>query len=462
MNQPTSGGKTSARSGDDRNLPDWIQWLWNKEYSSIPGTAPPDGLTTLLESCPEEILGRVLDRLLAGAEEALETFRLSPRARDQWLQAVVRAQRRRRDCPGLEPGVDGGHRMPGVLGRMLNTIQQRETMQYLVDESARLLEADSEWRRHFATGLRDGYERDPAAAEHLLRMLANRLDDVQQAALWGDLVATALAVDGDRTFSVTELDKVLSWLKTGLQPLAIKQAILRAAEGESSSDELIKFLVNSRYAGHTSDSADRFTLFLSAYLLLAESDPSLSGPVAEIYGAAVGQSETDVSNPAVAALIETARGRVEERESQLQEDLAQQEKDFKALLEEKDQERERLSTQIRTLRAELVSKREDSQLEIRQDMLLRIGDIIQRTYQPETDMVQVAELLTLVLRDGKAEPLGVVGELLPFNSKYHHYRDPIATGSLVHLVAPGVVARGGSFGEKVILKANVEVEREDR
>ena len=461
VKQSVSGGRTNFRSGDERNLTDWIQWLWSEEYSSLPGTVPPEGLATLLESCPEEILGRVFDRLLAGAEEVLETPGLSPRARDQWLEAIIKAQRRRRNCLQLARNEGAGRRMPGVLSQLLSTIQHRTTIQYLVDETVSLVKADAGWRREFATGLRDRYGGDPASVEHLLGMLANRLDEVQQAALWGDFLAAALAVDGGRTFSVAELDNVLAWLKTGMQPLAIRQAILRAAEGETSSAELNSFLVNSRYSGRTSNPSVTFALFLTACLLLDESANGLSDQVAEIYGNAVGQIESEISNPVMAALIRMARDRVEEREGQLQEDLAAQKMEFEALLGKKEQEQERLSAQVRTLRAELVSKREDSHLEIRQAMLLRIGDIIQRTYQPEADTAQVAELLTLALRDGRAEPLGVSGQTVPFNPRYHHHRDQIATGNLVHLVAPGVVVRGGSFGEKVILKASVEPEREE-
>lgn len=92
-------------------------------------------------------------------------------------------------------------------------------------------------------------------------------------------------------------------------------------------------------------------------------------------------------------------------------------------------------------------------------MLLRIGDILQRAYlsddAPEVKLSQVRELLLMALKDGGTEPLGKVGEIVSYDTRIHHSWETVASGSMVRVNAPGVVARGGSFGELVILKANV-------
>lgn len=128
-------------------------------------------------------------------------------------------------------------------------------------------------------------------------------------------------------------------------------------------------------------------------------------------------------------------------------------------LKRRDDEEERLTRQIRTLRAELTKERQESHLEIRKDMLLRIGDILQRAYlssdAPEVTLSQVRELLPMALKDGGTELLGNVGEIVSFDPRLHHSWEAVASGSMVRVTAPGVVARGGSYGELVILKANV-------
>ena len=140
-------------------------------------------------------------------------------------------------------------------------------------------------------------------------------------------------------------------------------------------------------------------------------------------------------------------------------DLEQQRESHSKDLKRRDDEEERLSRQIRTLRAELTKEKQESHVEIRKDILLRIGDIMQRAYlsddAPEVKLSQVKELLPMALKDGGTEPLGKVGEIVSYDPRIHHSWETVASGNMVRVTAPGVVARGGSFGESVILKANV-------
>ena len=140
-------------------------------------------------------------------------------------------------------------------------------------------------------------------------------------------------------------------------------------------------------------------------------------------------------------------------------DLEQQRKEHAADFQQWQGEKERLNYQVKSLWASIDSKMEQSRLAARKDMLLRIGDILQRAYHPandpETNLAQVIAHLPLALRDGGAELLGEVGEVVAFNPSRHHPSQEIASGSLVRLTAPGVIILGGEAGDLVILKANV-------
>lgn len=133
-------------------------------------------------------------------------------------------------------------------------------------------------------------------------------------------------------------------------------------------------------------------------------------------------------------------------------------------LERWQREEERLYNRINTLIADKAALREESRLEIRKEMLLRVGDIIQRGYQtgktPEARLDELMEILPYALRDGGAQPLGTVGEIVQYDPRLHHSPEKIAIGGPVRLTAPGVVVIGGSFGDKIILKANVTKESE--
>ena len=140
-------------------------------------------------------------------------------------------------------------------------------------------------------------------------------------------------------------------------------------------------------------------------------------------------------------------------------DLKQQREAYAADLERKEREAERLRNQLQTLRAEMVAGRQKSNLEVRSGMLLRIGDIIQGTYHleksSEARLADVMQRLPMVLNDGDAELFGKVGDAVPYDPKFHHSPETVAAGSPVRLVAPGVIASGGSAGAPVLLKAKV-------
>ena len=150
---------------------------------------------------------------------------------------------------------------------------------------------------------------------------------------------------------------------------------------------------------------------------------------------------------------------MEKQRESYAKDLDQQRERHSKDLKRRDDEEERLTRQIRALRAELTKEKQESHLELRKDMLLRIGDILQRTYlsedTPEITLRHVRELLPMALRDGGTELLGRVGEIVCFDTRIHHSWEPVVHGGMVQVIAPGVIARGGSFGELVILKANV-------
>ena len=139
-----------------------------------------------------------------------------------------------------------------------------------------------------------------------------------------------------------------------------------------------------------------------------------------------------------------------ERQRQVQECLrAAQEAELKELrtahaaeLERERQEQERLRQQARDLDAELRAKRQESRLEIRKDMLLAIGEVLQIVARHNGSIDELSKNveagLTLALRAGGAELL-----------------DDAPRGTVV---APGVIVRGGDHGDLVLLPAKVKHE----
>ena len=130
-----------------------------------------------------------------------------------------------------------------------------------------------------------------------------------------------------------------------------------------------------------------------------------------------------------------------------------------AALEGEWRTQERLRKQIQTLDAQMASGREESRLEVRQGMLLAVGDALQRAYvqgkKAEDRLGVVITTLPKALQEGGAETLGKVGEIVKYNPKFHHSPEAVSSGIKVRLTAPGVVV-----GDRVILKASVSTEGE--
>ena len=130
-----------------------------------------------------------------------------------------------------------------------------------------------------------------------------------------------------------------------------------------------------------------------------------------------------------------------------------------AELERERREQDRLQERIRAFSAQMASGREESRLEVRQGMLLAVGDALQRAYlqgkSAEDRLGNVIITLPNVLREGGAEALGIVGATVKYDPKLHYSAETIPGGKKVRLAAPGVVV-----GERVILKASVLTETE--
>ncbi len=116
--------------------------------------------------------------------------------------------------------------------------------------------------------------------------------------------------------------------------------------------------------------------------------------------------------------------------------------DHAAELERERRKQERLRQQVRERNADLDAKREESRLEIRKDMLLAVGEVLQTVARHQGGVDELAGNvdagLRLALRAGGA--------------------DLLDTSSKGKVVAPGVIVRGGKHGDLVLLPAQVKHE----
>ncbi len=135
-----------------------------------------------------------------------------------------------------------------------------------------------------------------------------------------------------------------------------------------------------------------------------------------------------------------------EYDNRLEQQLARERKNHadkqEAQRAEYEAELERWRQQVRERNAELESNREESRLEIRQDMLQAIGETLQTVAGRQGSVDELARNveagLILALRAGGA--------------------DLLDTSPEGKVIAPGVIVRGGVHGDRVLLKAQVKHE----
>ena len=163
----------------------------------------------------------------------------------------------------------------------------------------------------------------------------------------------------------------------------------------------------------------------------------------------------------VGIVFEAVADNVGAVQTRAQTEIARLRESHKVELQLEREEQERLRQQVRERNAELAANREESRLELRQDMLLAVGEVLQSVHhrngsgEPAGD---VAAGLALALRAGGAEPLGTPGKVVEFDPELHQAEKSAPDRSLVRVVAPGVLYRGGIHGDRVLLKAQVKHE----
>ena len=149
-------------------------------------------------------------------------------------------------------------------------------------------------------------------------------------------------------------------------------------------------------------------------------------------------------------------------EKQLEQQRQEQDRQcasYNKQLYKQKQEEAHLRQQNQTLNVMLASKREESRLDIRRDMLLVVGEAIQLMYRqrsnPEVALRDLEAGLVLALGAGDAQLIEIAGSSVEYNPFLHKLDGEVADGTPVRVSAPGVIVPSSRLGDAVLLKARV-------
>ena len=268
-----------------------------------------------------------------------------------------------------------------------------------------------------------------------------------------ELFAAAFGPDlSDRRHS--GLDRLLDALPEVDRDLLLREAVIASASADQR-ENVLGYLAGSRHA----EGPDRQDLRLLAALTLGRTGDELVTRVSRELSDVVVQPEK--YGRQVQAVFSAAVGRQEQGALQAEAEVRKGRETIEEQLEQERREQERLRQQVRERNAELAANREKSRLELRQDMLLAVGEVLQSVARRTGDDGLHGDIgagLALALRAGGAEPLGSPGEVVPFDPERHTADAAVRPSSAVRVIAPGVIYIGGIHGDRVLLKAQVKHE----
>ena len=442
-------------------LADWKNWLLASANEPPPGRFPTKPVGDSLAKWPENTIEQALFRALLSGEEFSASGYTSAQAAEGWFRAVAQASLRwRKTCDTDTRGYMAA-RVGELLARLSRIAGERTPQELLLNVGVLDGEEDA-WRRGFVAGMWEAFEGEDAR-DFLLKS-----STVLGRQARGDLAREiALGAFGSR-FSAKrhiELDRLLDAVPEGDRPQLLQEMVVNSAPG--SEGGALDFINKSRHASE----ANQLELRLMAVLALRGEESDLGARTSlELadtfeFGLTKKAAEPAVNGQQSVSNLPVLLQGVQQVHTQTFSSLRQShETEMEHERQNVDglqREISRLNQQIQERNAELHSRREESRLEIRQDILLAVGEVLQSLYQRHGSEGTVGDIeagLALALRAGGAELLESVGASINFQPRLHAAEQELPDSTPVNVVAPGVIVRSGIHGDRVLLKAQVKHE----
>lgn len=431
-------------------LADWKKWLNSKSHEQPPGRFPTKPVADALVKWPASDIEHSLNRVISAAQEFSEHEEPSSQAAEGWLRAVAQASLRWREVADPDSRGREAARVGELLARLSRIAGERTPLELLFRAGA--LDGQPEaWREGFLAGL--WYTFGDEDAHQIYMQSLETLGRQARDSLARELFIAAF----DPNFSEQrhrQLDRLLDALPESHRTRLLQEAVAYSAPDQRTG--VLGYIANSR---HT-QSTDRLPLRMAAAMLLTDGTGAFAVQTSRELAGAIDAPGGGV--PSVQALL---LGIVERHASELEEvkqDYEQKLNNEKQKLEEAKKQISDLEQQVWDLDAELRANREESRLKIREGMILAIGEVLQSVHRNQNNIEKVVgdvEVgLASALKAGGAEPLETPGTSVSYKPQWHEAIDELQATTSVKVVAPGVIVRDGTIGDKVLLKAQVKRE----
>ena len=447
---PVKKAKTKTAS-----VADWKKWLLSDVPEPPPGVRPTKPVCNALAKLTAKDIARALDRTMWGAGEFLASGNPTAQAAAGWMEAVSWGFIRFRELSEPDDVLSLSAQVGELLARLVKVARFPEESAGLLLAAGALPGEPDPWRREFTAGLWWAFQESGGGARDLLDSMP---DYIGRSALAWELVIAALRATNPLRHHA-RLDRVLDCLRPSDRVHIFNDLIVRSANGEAPKQAVLDYVSASRHSGRPSDSTRRLDLLVAALLLLRQDSGQVVDEAAGQIRAALSGSDATSPGGVWPALLSDARQHIADLHAQHANELENQRLSYEAKLEEMRREQERLTRWVDGLRSQIAEGREESRMDIRQDMLLVIAETLESlpgwADNPDALLSNVKARLALALGAGGAEEFGTIGETVPYDPRKHRAVDLIPAESPVRVCGPGTVVRGKLTGDRVLIKARV-------
>ena len=446
----------------DANLPTFLLSEWKSWFLAETGTPPlwsrwPKAEAfTALDSALEQLSGIYIEeallRAIRGAEEFLASGKTPKPAATNWLETMGRTFLRWREC--IDPDFDGDFDAQAIqiLARLCEITEYAKSgQQWLL-----LAHEDDSWQQGVSAGMwvASKSSSDRARRRSLLQTASELLGRQGRADLARE-IALAVFHANYTPPRYSELDQILEDLTAGGEPDQRLYELIALSQVAGAKGKVLDYLANSR---HTRG-VEHLSLRIAAALMLSEGRGEFATETSRQLADSLNNLET--LGPEVQAVLADTAIRVKKIIADKDKEMLALKEAHDAELDQERQEREWLQERVETLRNQLFSGYEHSKLDIRQDMLVIVGELSQlavRQDSPSEDLLRdVRAGLALALQAGDATALGSTGDVVAYDQLKHQSPESVRIGDSVKITAPGVVVKGQRTEDRILVKAQVSM-----
>lgn len=454
---PQSRSKAPSQS----ELLKWQRWFEGKE-DSIPSKngRPVNAAFAAIDECPAAAVKPAVYRIIQAADDLLSSDKPPQSAAAGWAQLLSRAALHLQSQYAPHGDATLPAHIAGLIARLAAVAAFPRETGHWINQAGALPDGEPEtWRSAFVSGIWNILPR----SRHDIRIW---FDKAFAQTASGDRtaiaqeIATAAFAAGSSSISPAAIDGLLAPLSSEDKSVFLRNLVVRAAAGKTDRRNALDYIAHSQ---NELPHHQQINIGALASILLTDTPTSLTEHAAQKIAQAL-DDPAGSSGPAWDALLSQSRQHIAALRENWQSDInALKEKlenrqiSYETRLAESDD-------LIARLRAEIAAGREESRMDIRQDMLIVISETLhslsQKQSGPQKTLQLVTDRLRLALRAGGGEEFGSIGESVDYNPVRHQGDGTIATGTPVRILTPGAMVRGKMTGDRILVKASVAAQTE--